>query len=67
MKTYKIEDLYAYAYESAIENVATIVNLTLGTHYFFARDWAKLEQLADKLGIDFDENGELVGSAICLN
>lgn len=59
MKTYKINDLYAHAWQSAIENVAAMLNVTMVTNFSPARDCDKIERLADRLGIDFTENGDI--------
>ena len=57
---YEIEDLYAEAYNSAIINVISAMNDKMGTHYFYARDWAAVHELIAVLGIKFDENGEIL-------
>ena len=48
------------AYNEAIREVAEVLNEGLGTNLFSARDWARLETIALKLGIMFNENGEIV-------
>ena len=62
MKTYDINStaMCGEAYVSAITNVACMLNKTMGTNFFYARDWAQLDMLAEKLGIRFDENGNIV-------
>lgn len=58
-ESYTIEDIYASAWEGAIEEVAKILNDELETN-FSLQDWAKLERVAERLNIKFDENGEIV-------
>lgn len=48
------------AYNEAIREVAEVLNEELGTNLFCARDWARLEAIALKLGVTFNENGEIV-------
>lgn len=60
MNTYKIDALYASAWQHALEEVAEIVNINTGLKLFEARDWKALENIALKLGVDFDANGEIV-------
>ena len=63
MNTYKIDELYASAWQHALEEVAGIVNANTGLELFEARDWNALENIALKLGVDFDANGEIVREA----
>lgn len=60
MYTYSIEHMYASAYEEAITQVADILNSTLGTNYTYIEDWAVLDMLAEQLGVQFDENGNII-------
>ena len=63
MNTYKIDELYASAWQHALEEVAEIVNINTGLKLFEARDWNALENIALKLGVDFTENGEIIRNA----
>ena len=58
--SYKIGSLYAEAYNSAIRNVIALLNETMGTKFFYARDWAQVDALIEKLGIRFDIDGEII-------
>ena len=51
MKTYTINDLYASAWQSAIENIKAFVK---------DADYRLCEQLADDLELKFDVNGEII-------
>ena len=66
MAVYEIENpvLCGEAFNCAIKNVAHVLNETLGTKYFYSRDWATLELLADNLGIRFNIDGEIVSNSI---
>lgn len=55
--TYSIGDLYGSAWQSAIENVSAAINLTGD-----ALNWEFVELVALRLGVRFDENGEIVKS-----
>ena len=57
---YEIESLYAESYNSAINNTIAYLNEMLGLKLCYARDWQKIHDLAEKLGIRFDINGEIV-------
>lgn len=63
MRTYKIDELYASAWQHALDEVAEVVNMNTGLKLFEARDWNALENIALKLGVDFDANGEIVREA----
>lgn len=56
----KINDLGALAWQTAIEEVATKVNSTLGISLTVKNDWQKLELLATEFGLRFDDNGNLI-------
>ena len=56
----QIEDLYAEAYNSAINNTIEYLNDMLGLSLNYASDWARVHELIEKLGIRFDVNGEIV-------
>lgn len=57
---YLINELYASAWECAIDNAAVIINLELGTNFNRSNDFSIVEQLANHMGLKFDENGGLV-------
>lgn len=59
-RTFTIDELYASAYVSAIGNVISVLNSTMKTKYFFFRDCVAVEIMAMRLGIKFDEDGEIV-------
>lgn len=59
MYTIESDAICASAWDNAIENVAKCVNEVLGLN-ISTREWQKLEELANKLNIRFDENGEIV-------
>ena len=56
----KINELFGEAYKEAIIQVIEVLNNELGTNFFYARDWARIDTIALRLGITFDENGEIV-------
>ena len=60
MRTYKITDLYASAWENAIENAIYHLNRTLGLKLVFVRDNNQVDMLCEALGITFDADGEIV-------
>ena len=56
-----IEDMYASAWQAAIENVGNILNKELGLNLQVTQDdWRQVERIADALKIRFDENGEII-------
>lgn len=57
---YEIESLYAESYNSAINNTIEYLNDMLGLKLNYASDWTRVHDLADRLGIKFDINGEIV-------
>lgn len=62
MKTFDITSnaMCGEAYNNAIMSVIDVLNTTMGTKFFYSRDWAQIDMLAEKLGIKFDENGNIV-------
>lgn len=64
IREYAIDDLYACAWENAISNVADVINIQLHTSYFRGRDWNILENIALKLKIRFDDNGEIIKGVV---
>jgi hypothetical protein len=56
----RIDDLYASAWQEAIENVAKVINKRLHTNYSLREDWMILEEIAMDFGIRFDENGGII-------
>lgn len=56
----KIDNLCGEAYNNAIYSVMDLLNTTFGMDLFYARDWSKIDELANKLGINFDENGYIL-------
>lgn len=59
-RTFDIEELYAEAYVSAINNVIDILNGSTGSKLFFWRDCNAVEIIAHQLGVKFDVDGEIV-------
>ena len=59
-RVFTIDDLYASAYENAINNVIGVLNESLGTKYFFSRDCYVIDTIAEKLNIKFDVDGEII-------
>lgn len=57
---YSINDLCASTWESAIDNAAKIINAALGTDFNRSIDWYTIEILAERMGLKFDANGDLV-------
>lgn len=61
METYRINQLCGEEYREAICNVMWTVNDTFGnSNLFFGRDNAVIDMLAERLGIRFDKNGNIV-------
>lgn len=61
MTEFTINDLYASAWESAIDEVASVLNGKIdGLHLFRTRDWVVIEQVAESLNIRFTVNGEII-------
>ena len=56
---YYIDELNSIAYRQAIENVAQFINVVLETDYN-ANDWIVLEEVSRRLGIAYNERGEIV-------
>ncbi len=56
----RIADLTALAWQTAIEEVATKVNSTLGLNLTVKNDWQKLESLATEFDLRFDNDGNLI-------
>lgn len=56
----RIADLTALAWQTAIEEVATKVNSTLGLNLTVKNDWEKLESLATEFDLRFDNDGNLI-------
>lgn len=57
---YSINDLCASAWESAIDNAAKKINVALGTDFNRSIDWYTIEVLAERMGLKFDENGNIL-------
>lgn len=57
---FNIDQLFAEAYNNAIDNVAYHINKVMETEFFRYRDWPQLHDLALALGIRFDGNGEIL-------
>ena len=57
---YSIKNLYASAWESAIDNAAKKINVALGTDFNRSIDWYTIEVLAERMGLKFDENGNIL-------
>lgn len=61
MSKHEIDDLIGTAYNDAIENVIAVINRKAGREVFFSpRDKFAIEDIAQALGVRFDENGEIV-------
>ena len=60
MKTYDIYELHGEAWCEAVYDIAHRVNMELGTHFFPERDGARLEDLAHRLHVRFNEDGSVV-------
>lgn len=60
MKTYDITELYGEPWTTAIISVIDAFNSTMGALYFYSRDMWAVEELAHKLGIRFNGNGEII-------
>lgn len=61
MTEFTINDLYGSAWESAIDEVASVLNGKIdGLHLFRTRDWVAIEQVAESLNIRFTVNGEII-------
>lgn len=56
----KITQLHGEAWNNAIDEVITLLNDTLNTKLFRMRDKYQVEELAEKLDLEFFENGRLV-------
>ena len=56
----KINDLYASAYQQAIEETAAVIYVILDIKFTYKRDFLKLEKFADYFGLEFDENGYII-------
>ncbi len=52
--------LFGEAWNEAIREVAEVLNEELGTNLFSMRDWTRLERIAERFHIRFNENGEIV-------
>lgn len=62
MKTYTMNDwqIQGSAYNEALKEVAEVINEAMGTNFFYRRDWVALEEVATRLGVRFNEDGEIV-------
>ena len=58
MNTYTIGMLNGYAWECAIANVGKIIGKT--DRKAALNSWYKICEICSKLGVKFDENGEIV-------
>lgn len=56
----KISELYASAWDNAIEETAEFVNQTVPYTKYTYRDWVVLEPFAIVNELEFDENGYLI-------
>ena len=61
-KIFKIDDLCAYAYVCAIRNVYEVLdeNIELEPLDFNSKEVLRYENIATKLNLQFDENGDLL-------
>lgn len=57
MKTYSIEDLYATAWQDAIYAVGEVLGKS---RFYIMRDWVEIEEVARKLNVRFNADGEIV-------
>lgn len=54
---YTIEDLFASAWQDAIYAVGEVLGKS---PFYIMRDWVEIEEVARKLGVRFNENGEII-------
>ena len=59
MGKHEIDDLISISYGNATQNVMTIINRAIGREVLSPRDRIKAEEIAKKLNVMFDENGEI--------
>ena len=57
-KTYTIEMLCGYAWECAIVNVGKVIGKA--NEKSALNSWNEISEIASKLGVKFDANGEIV-------
>lgn len=57
---YNIDELVGNNYNIAIQNVIWTLNRTMGTKFFEARDKSRIEDLAQRLGMKFDADGNII-------
>lgn len=55
--SYTIEELYGEAWTDAIYAVGEVIGKR---PFYIMRDWEDIEEVAVKLGVRFNENGEIV-------
>lgn len=55
----KISQLNGDAYYNAVSNVIQAVNDIIGADVF--RSWVQADMVTSALGVDFDEDGEIIG------
>lgn len=58
--TYAIDELYGEAWNSAIEYVGRVIGMDA---LDIMRKWTDIEDIAVKLGVRFDANGEIIREA----
>lgn len=60
MRTYKIDELYGDNWINAIVEVLYLLNRGRDNKLFYMRDKFFVEEMAQKLGVRFTENGNIV-------
>lgn len=58
MKNYGIHELYGMAWGRAIANVGRAIEVS--RDWIYPENWRYIERVADRLGVRFDCNGEIV-------
>lgn len=58
----KIEDnaMMGERYNTAVMEVIRVLNEELSLNLFYARDWSTIHNVCDRLGIEFDEDGDII-------
>ena len=64
MTNYTIDELYAGAWDNAIENTAKQIKKVHGREYTRKDDWVVLETYAQVYRLSFDINGEIIHTTV---
>lgn len=59
-ESFTIDDMYAGAWNEAIEEIVNIINEELGQEVCSIQEWTPIENIASRLGVRFNENGEIL-------